>query len=329
MFLIRILQRTSPQGHGIILVVLLISRIFVFFHKGEIPVFYQLDSNPIWASFFQWIHASRLLNYLIGVLLLYGSAITLNTIVNNHQLLPQKGHLTAYFFVLCSSMIPEFAWVSPPMMIQWVLVLTWGIVLTIFASKNPIDKIFLSGVLMGLMVFFGFSYAPFYGFVWVSVLVFRPFHIKEWFASLLGFMIPLLPAYAIHYVVYDDLMAIPYKIPVLDLKAVLSYIQYPSFIVVIILLMLSTVEVITRLITYSVKIRRTIQLLGFYTILCVFITVFGYEDPRVESLFLAVPFAIMLAFYFSYERQLGWYKNLFHWVFLITCLGVPLWWVLS
>lgn len=135
------------------------------------------SGNALWTSVFSFA-------------LLYIQALILTNLVNEYRMTVRPGFLPALSFLLLTSLLPEWNYLSAPLLGS--VCLLWALY-NLFALYNVAaanGKIFNIGLLLGLS---SFIYLPSLVLVlcfFIGLMILRPFRLNELFLFLLGLVAP-------------------------------------------------------------------------------------------------------------------------------------------
>ena len=126
----------------------------------------------------------------LAFLLIFWQAYLLTVFINNQRLVNKPNYLAGMALMLLSSFIPEFNYLSGPLIVS--LLFLFGFIAIFRAHNHPNAKglIFNCGLACGLATMF-FQPAVFF-VLWglVALAVLRPFRINEWMLLFIGFTAP-------------------------------------------------------------------------------------------------------------------------------------------
>jgi hypothetical protein len=140
-----------------------------------------------WLSNFG-IHA--LVYSSLAYLLVYAQAIMLNRIVNTHRLLQKQTHLPAMTYLLITSVLPQWYFLSSPLVVNTFMVWILSQLCKMHNAVNPRSLLFNIGMVTGVATFFYLPAIAFILLIIVGLAVTRPFKLQEWIVVLLGIITP-------------------------------------------------------------------------------------------------------------------------------------------
>ncbi|MGJ7033638.1 hypothetical protein [Niabella hirudinis] len=123
-------------------------------------------------------------------LLLFWQAYLLTNFINNQRLVNKANYLPGMVLMLVSSFIPEFNYLSAPLIVSLLFLLSFIFILKAHSHPNAKGFIFNCGLALGSATMF-FQPAVFF-LIWglLALGMLRPFRINEWLLLLFGFLTP-------------------------------------------------------------------------------------------------------------------------------------------
>lgn len=300
-----------------ILAFLLTIRLFVFFIPALSDELAMQNMSHI-DYLFSLLNPNKFLSYILSTGLVFLTALALNNVVNQHEVLFKKGYLTAYFFCICSSFFPEYATVSPIMVVNLIMVLAMQRIFELYKAPFPIDNVFLAGLLAGVCMLFSANYFPLYLYTVVAIIFFRNTKPREITASLFGFLLPVFLASSTHYFFYESFFYAPLLWPTFQFNQLLDYVFRPPFLVTLTIVLLATARVARNFWRNNIKNRRVIQLLYLYIGMGFLLTIITKTNAPIQSMLMALPLSVLMAYYFTPEQKLGRFKQILHVILLLS-----------
>lgn len=128
---------------------------------------------------------------MLGTVLLYVQALFVNQLAIRHRLFIHQQYLPAFCFLVLAGMSPSFSTFSPTLLSNFVLIGTLHLLLASRNYQNANKQIFNIGFLVMLGALLQFSAVIFGFFALISLLIIRPFNLREWFVMLTGIAMPV------------------------------------------------------------------------------------------------------------------------------------------
>ncbi|MBA3898732.1 MAG: hypothetical protein H0X62_00745 [Bacteroidetes bacterium] len=129
---------------------------------------------------------------ILSLSLIYLQALLLNHIVNTNDILKPKSNLPALMYVLIMSSVVELQTLHPVVISNIFLIIAISRICTIYNQNRVYSQVFDAGMFVALGSFFYFPAIAFFLFIWLSLLIIRPFIWREYIIALLGMLVPYL-----------------------------------------------------------------------------------------------------------------------------------------
>jgi hypothetical protein len=128
--------------------------------------------------------------YAIAYLILFIQSVSLNGFINNQKLFPSAHLLFAYFYLLFSSLLPSWNWISPFFLFNSIFVLILPRMVRLYQQYHPQNDLFILGVLGGVGSLLHISAWLLLPWLLIALLLLRPFRVAEFVILLVGFLLP-------------------------------------------------------------------------------------------------------------------------------------------
>lgn len=303
----------------IVFTVIVFRLFFLFGPYGELDT--QTDPADYVGWVFSWLNTSKVVSFLLSSALVATSALLLNQLVIQHEILFKRNYYPAFFYALLCSLFPEYVYVSPGLVINFFMILAMSRLFELYKAPHPTDAIFLAGMLCGLTLLFSPTYGVMLVYLLLGLFFFRNFHYKEFFAALLGFVLPVFMGITLNYIANGVFVPAYVSFPNFEVRNIVGYLLYSPLLLVFVLLILSSLRVLRNFWRNTIKTRRIIQLLYVYLVLTVFLLFTGNEEPLQESILMILPVAILSAHYFTTINKIPMYRKVFYWVLIAAIIG--------
>lgn len=126
----------------------------------------------------------------LALLILFGEAIYLNSIVVRHRLFHKATYLPAFVYLALSSVTPQFSYFTPFLLANFCVLGALDISLHFAQTTQPRKQMFNAGFLLALASLLHFPAVAYFPFFVFALLMLRPFNIGEWVVALLGYLTP-------------------------------------------------------------------------------------------------------------------------------------------
>jgi hypothetical protein len=127
---------------------------------------------------------------LLAFILIYVQALMLNRIVNSFRMIGRTNYLTAMSYLVITSLIPGWNYLSAALLANTVLILVLTGCFNIYTQQKVRNTIFNIGLGVGIASFFYFPSIILVLWILFALMIMRPFRINEWFICLFGVTTP-------------------------------------------------------------------------------------------------------------------------------------------
>ncbi len=179
--------RTNQIITGILLlpyIVLLYASVFIL--DSTPPT---IESSGIFSDWiFSKLAGNTLLSNIIAIVLLWLHSFMINAIALKHRLQNELTLFPGLFYILLSSLLPDFLYLSPVLLGNTFFIIALGQILECYKKNSVADRIFIIGFWLGIagLFYFSFNLLIFLAIVGLSSL--RAFRIKEVLQVLFGLL---------------------------------------------------------------------------------------------------------------------------------------------
>lgn len=253
-------------------------------------------------------------NILLAALLVFGQAMLVNYLVNFHNLMGKPSFLPGAMYIVTSSLFTPFLVLSPPLicnfLVIWMLFRLFGLYKTESSKTTAYD--------LGMMVALGsLIYLPFVYLilvVWIGLMLFRPFDLRDWIASVFGYM-TIFFFLAVYYYLNDRLghffdiwSPLGTRFPG---SVHISQYSYAVLIPVLLIFILCFFKLRQVFYKSFVHVRKSFQLLMLLFVIGGLSFYVKAEFKLNHFLLCAVPAAVFFSYYFLYATRRWFYEFLF------------------
>lgn len=127
---------------------------------------------------------------ILAFILLYVQAILLNQFVNNQRMMSHATWFPAMAYLLITSLLPEWNYFSSPLIVNTFLLYILSALFKTYNQPDARGRIFNIGLAMGLASFVYFPSFVFALWIFLALVVMRPFRLNEWLLCLTGMSTP-------------------------------------------------------------------------------------------------------------------------------------------
>lgn len=139
---------------------------------------------------YEWIGSDSTLALIVAMLLLLGQAFYINVLVAEHRLATEVSLFPGLFYILVSSFLPEFNYLSPSLMANTFFIIAYGEVLATYKKVHAADRIYNTGFWIGVGTLFYPSSIMLLIFVFAGLSLLRAFKFRERLMVFSGLITP-------------------------------------------------------------------------------------------------------------------------------------------
>ncbi len=265
----------------------------------------NLDFDKLLSPFF---------NVFCAALIVFAQALIFNKIINDYNILGKASFLPALLFVVCSSVFTPFLILSPPLIINFLILFILNKVLKEHKSIDSISSMYDLGLIVAIGTIIYFPFVLFLLVLWIVLILFKPFNWREWVSVITGYL-TIVFFLGVYYYWNDKLLSfykiwkpLSTKIPFYIKINVLDYVVlFPLSICFI----LGLITLRVNFFKSFVLVRKSIQLLTLIFIISI-LSFYLKADFRINHFLLSVaPVAVVLSYYFMNAKKKWIYESLF------------------
>lgn len=258
--------------------------------------------GPLAEWVYNWIGYAGRTADLAAMALLLLQASYLNFFISEYRLASEVSLFPGLFYILVSSMLPEFLHLSPLLMANTFFIIVIAEIFATFKKADCADHIFNIGFWTGVGSLFYPSYLFLFVLGFVGLNILRAFIFRERLMMLVGLITPYILLSA--YFIWKDefwsfwLERIPGSFAFLDFKPVPLWLAYRSLAIFAILILVVLFSYRSYLHKQTMQVQRKVNIL-FWSLLVTVLSLLMQPDIEIGHLLAtAVPLGIMLSFNF-------------------------------
>ena len=284
-------------------------------------------------GFVQWLGASgagsTTLFSITAFVLLYVQALIINYFINSFRMISKPTYLPAMAYLLITSLLPEWNYLSSPLMATTLVLWALVILFRLYNVQVARGAIFNIGLLLGIGSCFYFPVAAFLLSFLLGMMILKPFRINEMVLLFFGALTPYY-FYGTYLFLNNQLSfhtflpKIGFNVPVVESNVWLAV----STVLLAIPFLMGGFYVQNHLHKMLIQVRKNWSILLFYLVMAFFVPFINIHSSLSNWILIAAPFACFhAATYFYLPRK--WVANV---LFLLTTgfilyqqYGTPLW----
>jgi hypothetical protein len=252
---------------------------------------------------------------ILAYLLIFIQGLSVNGFINSQKLFGSSHLLFVFAYVLFTTLLPEWNYVSPFLLINGLMTLILPKLAQLYQGKNIQGSLFSIAIMIGIC---SLLYKPaiiLVVFLYISLSIFRPFHLSEWILILIGACFPYYLILVYDYV-WDRWPEAVYLLPYHSWDWPV-FKRNPSDLIAIGLLIIPTLLGFFWVRGYSLRmlaVQRKIWAALFAYIMVAIVFIFASQNPSYENYLL---FLLPASFYltgFFYYPSVKFLPSLFPWL---------------
>lgn len=122
--------------------------------------------------------------------LVFFQALYFNYIMNHYKVYERSSYLPAFSYILISSLFLEFMLLTPALIANTFLLMALSRVFGFYKKESALSLIFDASMYTSIASLFFFPYAVFFIFIIASIVVLRPFSLREFLIAIVGVVLP-------------------------------------------------------------------------------------------------------------------------------------------
>ena len=264
---------------------------------------------------------SPLTNIFISLFLLLIQALIFNRIINAYNLFGKLTFLPALMYVTTSSLLSPFLVLSPTLICNFLILWMIEKFLSMYKCNEVRSVMFDLGMIVASGTLIYFPFIAMLPVLWISLIIYRPFDWREWFAVVTGF-ITIFFFLAVFYYWNDSLdkfyqiwLPLATKFPT-NLR--INFYDYLVLIPVAIILILGAFQLQQKFFRSIVQLRKSFLVL-FFIFLTSLISFYLKADLQLYHFLLcAPPASVLMAYYFLHANKRWLYESLY--AILVGCI---------
>ncbi len=294
--------RIYKYNHPIIIIIIFVSAGLLW-----LPAFLSIPSSdsitysfemPLYYWLIQFFQGKYIAIKLVSFLLIIIQAIQINRINTKFFILESRSYLPSFIFIFGCSLIPMQN-LNSLLFANIFLLFAIESIFSTYRNDNAWLKYFDAGLLISISSLFYCKASYFIIFIWISLLILRPFRGKEWLVSILGFLLPYVLLSSYFYLFEDNFIyrtnlffSQLFSVNYMGELSLLYYI-YLGFLAILIIF--SSYRIIVHLQKRKVSVRKYYQL--FFWLFLISFAIFILNGLINVEIFLMI--MISLSFLIS------------------------------
>ena len=282
----------------------------------------NINSSFAYTLVYQEFEGFPILNRILGFLIVTVLVFVISRIFNANDFYSKENAIPSLILIIMIGAWNGFHFFSPIYFSLILLLMAISRILKIYHQKSVIRELFDASFLIGLAALFYYPIILFGLSIWGFLMISRSFNLREFIIPLVGLLLPFYFLWVAFY--YFEIPLDFFRLtPASEVKSLLFQVgltQRLYLVITLILLMFSLFYLFRVLDRAKVKVQyaRKFLLLFFLNGILVYWISLYYYPIRERALFLVVPMAMILPFFFIESKPLV--KNLSFYFWLAAAL---------
>src|SRR5690606_10131059 len=128
-------------------------------------------------------------NVFLAGLIVFVQAMLFNRIINLFNILGKPTFLPALIYVLLTSVLTPFLFLSPPLLCNFFILFILYKILQSSKNHDLMGTMFDLGMVAAIGTIFYFPFVLFVLTLWIALVLFRVFNWREWVAVIIGYLL--------------------------------------------------------------------------------------------------------------------------------------------
>lgn len=312
--MIAIFKQKSPGNVVITLLFGLLLKLPLFLYPKNIV------ASSIDGRLYQWFISilppgSPMVYSVIAFSLLYTQALMINYMVNEYRMIIKATYLPAMAYLLITSLMPEWNYLSSPMLANSFIIWMFIYLFKLYNSNNAKAQVYNIGLITGITSYIYFPSAAFVLCVLLGLMILKPFRLNEIVLFFLGCLTPYY-FHAVYLFLFGELSLrnffpqISVRIPLLKNSIWLA----GSILLLTVPFLVGGYFVQANLRRMLIQVRKNWSVLLIYLLLAFFVPFINSDQSFETWILVTVPFAAFHACAYLYPVK-KWFPLI---IFFIT-----------
>ena len=304
--MIALFKQKSPANLIVLLIFGLLIKMPLFLYPKTITA--GAADGPLYHLFLSLFTApgkdNALSSSVVAFFLLYVQALLINYLVNEHRMTSKQTFLSAMAYLLISSLLPEWNYLSAPLVSATIVFWCFIKLFRLYNAPLASGIVFNIGLLLGISSFIYFPSIAFLICLFVGVMILRPFRVNELIILFLGILSPYY-FYAV-YLFLTDKLAWAKILPLLQIQIppVQNNIWIAAAIVFLgVPFLVGGYFIQTQLRKMLIQVRKNWSILLLYVLISLIIPFVNAGSSVQNWVILVAPFAAFHACAYLYPKK--------------------------
>lgn len=267
-------------------------------------------------------HSYPFIYPLIAYILLYTQALTFNQLIGEQRLMYKPHYLVAMSYLLITSLVPEWNYLSSVLITNSVMVWAWPRMVSMYNHPHPKAIIFNIGLALGICSFFYLPSLLFLLLLGIALLIFRPFSITEWLVALVGILCPYY--FLFLYLYLSGQFSLAVLLPNMTIfppRFKFDFVFCTRIVLLTLPLLIGWYYIQRNRGRMLIQVRKSVALLLCYLCFALLLPLVNGFAGLEYWVLAAIPLSVYHAAGYLYARRIYWVQ-LLHWLtvlFIVLC----------
>ncbi len=282
------------NSNSISSLVILILTVLIFWaiaFTSAVPMANPIPVSPLYNIVFRYIGDLSVVCAFITLGLLILEALLINYVLSENDLIPRNSYIAAYIFILVTGLFNDHIILHPVLIANLFIIAAFWLFLKLYEEHDAYTTVFNTGTLISIASMFYFPSTVFILLIWAGFIIYRLFSWREWFISILGFLLPYL--FLGSYYFWNDCFAAKISL----YKEAFKFINFNNFstttyiyIILAVLGLLSSFALFKLLVIINEKAIRTRKFLS----IMIWYLIISFASLNLSAEFGVFGFVMML-----------------------------------
>lgn len=303
--MIALFKQKSPANVAVLFIFGLLIKIPLFLYPVTVQATVA-DGGlyPWFTSLLGVAESGSTTSAFVAFLFLYVQAVMLNHYVNEYRMTTHQTFLPAMAYLLISSLLPEWSYLSPQLVAATLIIWAFGKLFKLYNQQAAKGIVYNIGLIVGLSSFIFFPSAAFLVSLSLGMAILKPFRLNELVLILIGALTPYY-FYAVYLFLADQLTLarvfpkVTVGLPDLQLSAwlivIASLLIFPFFI--------GSFYIRGHLRRMLIQVRKNWSILVFYLLIAIAVPFINADSRLHNWIFMLAPIAAFHSSAYLYPKK--------------------------
>ncbi len=303
--MIGLFKQKSPVNVIMLLVLGLLIKapLFLYAKPIQIAATDGIFYTKVIVPFFQ--HSRPFTACTASFILIYIQALFINYVANEYRLTSRQTYLPAMAYILITSLLPEWNYLSAPLIANTLIILCLVLLFKLYNATFGKETIYNMGLILGLCTFIFFPSLFVTLCLLIGIMILRPFRLNELLLLITGVLTPFY-FYAVYLFLKDNLsFSMLFTGMKVQVPEIINTIWLSVSVVILTLLFfIGGYQVQFHFRKMLIQVRKNWSILLIYLLLTMGIPFVNTSSSFHNWVLMAVPFAFFhAAAYFYISRK--------------------------